>query len=482
MRFFTKHVVLIAVQLLVVTGIKAEGIFSSSEGTNYLWFNGTKSSTNYAYLVACQNSDRPYVGDVVIPESVTEWIWPDDIVGSVVGGVYTVTGIDAGAFVGCTEVKTITIPSTVTGNIEGSFFSGCTSLTAINVDPENTQYSSIDGVLYNKDQTELIRVPETRTSIVIPNTVRTIGASAFSGCTKLTSVEMPMVTTIEENAFSNCTGLTSIEFPTSLNSIGDRAFRGCTGLTSVVIPRYVRNLWSSSFEECTNLKTAVVYSSNTGFAFTNAEEVYYLYPDAIISDASTVESFTGTIYGTQQVLDQFTSPDIQKVKLYALKKEAMLGAVTLTFDSICSKLQLGEVLLNEDSDDLEIKVERKGNEYKIGGLLPGWTCTIRINALFNGEPVTLPIEIETQTPVIPIPTIIKRYQTKIVMNISAPVDESFPIVELRIFGETIKDYKGGTQRVVLRNLIPGKDDYSFSVSAYYGDYPWNYAYFYSKSA
>ena len=182
MRFFTKHVVLIAVQLLVVTGIKAEGIFSSSEGTNYLWFNGTKSSTNYAYLVACQNSDRPYVGDVVIPESVTEWIWPDDIVGSVVGGVYTVTGIDAGAFVGCTEVKTITIPSTVTGNIEGSFFSGCTSLTAINVDPENTQYSSIDGVLYNKDQTELIRVPETRTSIVIPNTVRTIGASAFTGC------------------------------------------------------------------------------------------------------------------------------------------------------------------------------------------------------------------------------------------------------------------------------------------------------------
>ena len=73
------------------------------------------------------------------------------------------------------------------------------------------------------------------TSIEIPNSVTSIGDGAFSGCSGLTSIEIPnSVTSIGYRAFKNCSGLTSIEIPNSVTAIGGYVFSGCSGLTSVV--------------------------------------------------------------------------------------------------------------------------------------------------------------------------------------------------------------------------------------------------------
>ena len=164
----------------------------------------------------------------------------------------SVTKIGRSAFSGCTSLASIDI-SAFTESIDAFAFYGCTNLKEINVDESNDIYTSVDGVLYNKDVTELILCPAGITSLEVPNTVisinksafdsgalrsismpsvTSIGYGAFSGFTSLSSVEMPSVTEIERYAFDGCASLSSIDIPASVTSIGNYAFN-CENLTSV---------------------------------------------------------------------------------------------------------------------------------------------------------------------------------------------------------------------------------------------------------
>jgi len=100
----------------------------------------------------------------------------------------SVTSIGEGAFSGCTSLASVTIGNSVTSIGDGAF-SGCTSLNAITVEALNSFYSSVDGVLFNKSQTTLIRYPGGKAgSYTIPNSVTSIGYGTFVGCTSLTAV------------------------------------------------------------------------------------------------------------------------------------------------------------------------------------------------------------------------------------------------------------------------------------------------------
>ena len=169
----------------------------------------------------------------------------------------SVTSIGSYAFDGCTSLTSVTIPSSVT-TIGNDAFRGCTSLESITVDENNTAYKSIDGVLYNKDGTILICYPAGKkdTSFTIPNSVTSIGNYAFYGCTSLTSVEIPSsVTSIESWAFCYCTSLKSVEIPSSVTTIGEAAFEDCTSLESITIPSSVTSIEYWAFLGCTSLKS-----------------------------------------------------------------------------------------------------------------------------------------------------------------------------------------------------------------------------------
>ena len=174
----------------------------------------------------------------------------------------TVENIGDNAFNGSTGLTSIIISNSVI-NIGSSAFEGCTGLTAINVELDNANYSSEDGVLFNKGKTILVMYPSGRQGAYdITLGVISIGGGAFRGCTGLTSVTIPIsVSLIGEGAFEGCTGLTEITIPVSVNSIERNVFEGCTNLTEITVEPFNNN-----------------YSSEDGVLFNRDKTTLVIYP------------------------------------------------------------------------------------------------------------------------------------------------------------------------------------------------------------
>lgn len=241
----------------------------------------------------------------------------DVIIPSVIDG-YTVTSIGYPAFSSSETVKNILIPSTIT-SINKESFVNCMLLENIEVETGNLYYASQDGVLFNKDKTNLIQYPSGRYEVLyeIPDGITTISEYAFSYSTGLKAVKLsdsvqyinnsfnlcngleridvssgnrffssqggvlfnkdqtqlfryPIGNTapsynLPENvsyigyrAFYNCESLQNITLPDSLTFISYEAFAFCSGLKSVTIPGSVSYIESRAFMSCTGLTSAVI--------------------------------------------------------------------------------------------------------------------------------------------------------------------------------------------------------------------------------
>jgi len=207
-------------------------------------------------------------------------------------GAYTipsgVTTFHYNAFAGCTGLTHVTLPSSYgtssgygmsrrsagSGGYAygGTEFASFAGLTDITVDADNRFYSSLDGVLFNKDKTVLLRCPTGKSgSYTIPNGVTEIASGAFSkatqeghACNKLTEITIPdSVTRIGGGAFQDCTGLTQITIPGSVTEIESPAFNRCTGLTRVTISNGVTTIGQHEFMGCAALKSISIPASVT---------------------------------------------------------------------------------------------------------------------------------------------------------------------------------------------------------------------------
>ena len=203
----------------------------------------------------------------------------------------------------CASLETIELPENLSEIVRGDFVTNCPNLKEIKISRSNKNFSTVDGVLFNKEKTVLLNCPNGKVgSYIIPDSVTTIGESAFKDCTNLTSITIPeSVTAICDSAFENCTGLSSIPVSGNIEKIGSNvfynsgfynnegnwengvfyygsflikakdsisgeckvkdgtkvilsdSFAGCSALTSLVVPESVTAIERYAFYDCENL-------------------------------------------------------------------------------------------------------------------------------------------------------------------------------------------------------------------------------------
>lgn len=121
-------------------------------------------------------------------------------------------------------------------------------LGSYNVSEENPNYSSEDGILYDKDKTTLIKCPEQKSEVNILKSVTSIHDSAFSGCKKLQKINLPSaLEQIDSWVFAGCSGLQGMILPDGMTEVQYHAFDGCTGMKFIAIPDSVTFIDNSAF-------------------------------------------------------------------------------------------------------------------------------------------------------------------------------------------------------------------------------------------
>lgn len=201
--------------------------------------------------------------------------------------------LGTGAIIGAMKLETLFIPKTVR-MIPDNIFRRCDELISINVDENNEHYTSVDGILYNKSKTELLKVPPkvAVTDLNFPDSLTAISKSALSRCRYLETVTVPpSVTAIEKTVFTNCrslknitvaaeneyymsesgilydknqtmlmavpkkTAVTRLELPDTVTTIAEYAAKDCVSLTEVMFPDSLRVIEGYAFEGCSSLKS-----------------------------------------------------------------------------------------------------------------------------------------------------------------------------------------------------------------------------------
>ncbi len=249
--------------------------YSGGDGTSNM---STFYPANEIPESAFYNSDNE---DILINSRLTSILLPT-----------TATSIGIIAFVFCKSLTSISISTKI--NKIGLFaFVGCSA--KINVDQNNPNYSSIDGILYDKTQTTLIQCPiSIPGNYNIPTTVKSIGMYGFSFCDNLQSVNIPSnVISIGMYAFTSCSGLVNVDvnnpnylsqegvlfnksaktliqcgtsksgsyiIPATVDSIGENSFYNCNLLTAVTLPASINYIGDFSFYDCTGLSSITVNS------------------------------------------------------------------------------------------------------------------------------------------------------------------------------------------------------------------------------
>ena len=213
--------------------VHSDNIYFSSE-------NGVLFNKNMTELICCPAGKK---GTYTVPDSVER--------------------LANDAFSGCKELSEINISNVnrlgeevdYFGYVLTGIFEGCDNLESINVASENKFYSSVDGVLFNGDRSEVIYYPRGKKDdcYVIPNGVIKIGSSVFGGIDWLSYITIPdSVRNIGASAFAGCDGLRYIEIPEGVKTISERAFKNCVNLKLIIMPKSVSYIGEYAFENFEN--------------------------------------------------------------------------------------------------------------------------------------------------------------------------------------------------------------------------------------
>ncbi|MGM9946860.1 leucine-rich repeat protein, partial [Floccifex sp.] len=317
-------------------------------------------------------------GDTV---TITKYIGTDTVV-NIPGKIneITVTAIGTKAFENCWELKSVSIPSSITSIGEYAFHH-CTGITSFTVDTNNSAYLSEDGVLFNKNKTELIQYPagKSSSSYSVPDSVTCIGKSAF-GYTELTSISIPAsVSNIEEAAFAYNNHLSNVNFAENLqvDSIKPRTFDSCISLTSIIIPDSVTSIGYCAFNSCYKLSN-VKFGNDSNLTSIGESAFEYCSMLSSINIPNKVTTIEGSAFLNCNKLTSVEIPyNIQSIKSSAFRIGNLncifLPDKEISIDSYAFVIYTTQVKYSLNNNEATI-TEIKLGEGKSSVVIPDTIC------------------------------------------------------------------------------------------------------------
>ena len=363
----------------IETVVIPDGVITIGEGAFYnclllksIVIPDTVTVIGEATFAYCSN-----LADIVVPDSVTsiaygafhetayyndESNWENGVLyfGSilysanpdVVSGDFTIkdgtTSIAPGAFIGCSNLTNVNVPTSVTSigemafvycssltninipagvtTLSGDMFTYCTKLQNIYVDEQNEHYASVSGVLFNADKTTLIKYPEGKTleSYQVPDSVTTIATYSMCNISSLKEIALPdnlqsiedyaftrsallevtipdSVSSVGNGIFMDCTALTSVELSDAMTIISNYMFSGCISLQYFYVPSNVTNIANTALNGCTSISEITVDAKNTvytsvdGVLFNADKTILIKYPEAKTNEIYDIPNGVVTI-------------------------------------------------------------------------------------------------------------------------------------------------------------------------------------------
>lgn len=298
---------------IIASGTCGQNVTWTLTEEGLLTISGTGAMTNYSSIGGWpwSSSDTGYnVTEVVIEEGVTH-IGSNAFRNCRMKSISIPNGLKSIGIYAfrSSSLKTIYIPDSVTSVTARTFYC-CYNLMNINVSNNNDVFSSVDGVLYSKDGTKLIKYPEGKTGgFIVPDSVTSFDSYAFGSCDELTNISIPDgVTSISQGMFRYCSSLTSVELPKEVTRINDYAFDSCGELTDVYYSgtekQWNNIIIGSNNEDLTN--------ANIHFNYISAGDADSL--DSIIQSAKmTRNGFTYNLLTSKQTFEKDSSETVSLV-------------------------------------------------------------------------------------------------------------------------------------------------------------------------
>ncbi len=304
--------------LMALIALSAQAETAYVDGIKYDFDAGTHQATVTRPL----SGDPVYTGAIAIPSEVTYASEP-----------YTVVAIEAQAFTS-SKATSVSIPASVT-SIKANSFMDSNTLAAITVDPANTEFSSQNGVLFNKIKTMLVCFPKAAgTKYTVPNGVTIIGTSAFAS-SNLTEVILPAtITTLYPSAFANSYKLTKIVCQAeAVPTVNTYAFNNVPATAEVRVPLYYAALYAGSkgWKDLT-----VVTSIDTLIGGIN----YNL--DAFTREAKVIKLPNGAKYTGELTLPKYIEFEGGEFNVTTIGQEAFLECTGLTAIDLPQSLRIIE--------------------------------------------------------------------------------------------------------------------------------------------
>lgn len=330
--FFKSFIVFVVMMLMITSSASAEII----DGLNYELY----SDANFAILLP--KTDGKYSGDIIVPEKFKG----DD------GVEYSVKYIEDNCFNGCSELTSITIPSSVT-HLPSRCFFGCSSLTSVTL-PSSIKLLG-EYCFYGCSSL---------TTITLPPSVSELREYCFYGCSSLTSVTFsgPYFSSVGSFCFALCSSLTSITLPSSTKVLRDYCFYHCSSLTSITLPASITWLGETCFIGCSSLRSVTFpdgFYSHSMLCFSGCNNLESIYIERHVMDVNLASiPTTCMIYVPSSYLHRFKDdfgPDYKYILVWDSKVE---GGDTGKTDTQCATPSVFY-----ESGELKFACETSGAKY-----------------------------------------------------------------------------------------------------------------------